>query len=419
MRKPNLINQSQQTGLTLIEMVISMALIVIVFGALLPQFRVMFRSLDLRQASAETLQNSRVFSNDIEQLLAQAVSITAVSASSNNSGYIEFVGSDGNAYRCDCSSNYIRFGLTGQQQIMAGPVSSLKFTCYAYSDLNTPTTTPSSIDYIKVDTTFTDSTGHNLNETVSANVLMPRDSVSGSAVLVNYFDGYSNGQVNARTSTWKGNTSLNNAVIEADPAAASNKTIRIVQANGSQSAAYCVLSSSATVAENTTRTLYMKFRRANVYLDQMFGLTDVDTPALDGVSWEEFRAQWGIVDNEIRVRDGVNIQTLAYSSTGTQVVISGNTWYYLWVVIDNTNDTIKLYLNHTGAAATASDLLVNKDLLTQSTFGFRYSTTNDLDRFYWRVQYGDGTNNQKIWIDDIYIMEGTELAVPLWDGTLE
>lgn len=193
----------------------------------------------------------------------------------------------------------------------------------------------------------------------------------------------------------------------------------MVQRSASQTAAYCVLSGDALVAEGQTKTLYMKFRRANVFLDQMFGLTDINAPALDGTSWEDFRAQWGVVDNQMIARDGETLPVLAYSGTGSQVVIHGDTWYYLWVIINNDEDTVKLYLNQTGAAPTVSDLLVNRDLLTQSTFSFRYDTASTLDRFYWRIQYGDGSGSQKIWIDDLYIMDGTGLSVPLWDGTLE
>jgi hypothetical protein len=40
---------------------------------------------------------------------------------------------------------------------------------------------PASIDYIRVDTTFTDSTGYNQNETISANVLLGRTPTSGSS----------------------------------------------------------------------------------------------------------------------------------------------------------------------------------------------------------------------------------------------
>jgi prepilin-type N-terminal cleavage/methylation domain-containing protein len=185
MRADYKMNGFRQKGLTLIEMVVSMAIIVIVFSALLPQFRVMFRSWDLRQASAETLQNSRVFTDHLERLLAQAVTITAVSLSTDNNGYIEFEGSDGNNYRYDYSNNYIRFGLTGQQQIMAGPVSSLRFTCYALSNLNASITTPtSSIDYVQVDTVFTDSTGRNQNETVTAPVMLARTPVVSTQGLV-------------------------------------------------------------------------------------------------------------------------------------------------------------------------------------------------------------------------------------------
>jgi type II secretory pathway pseudopilin PulG len=415
MKFPNRKNRFRIKGLTLIELVISMSLIVIVLSAILPQFRVMFRSLDLRQASAETLANSRVFTDHIRRTLSQAINVTAVSASADTNGYLEFTGSDGNAYRCDRSANDIRFGLTGRQEIVAGPVSSLQFTGYAYSDLTAPTTTGALIDYVKVDAVFTDSTGCGQNESVSFSVLMPRDSASGEAVLINYFDSYSTGQVNARTTKWKGNTSLNNAEI----VSVGGKCARMVQKSASASACYCILNSNATIAEGQARTFYMRFRINDSQTGQSLGFTSNDTPPLDGSGLSQFNAQWGFAGQSVTARDAGVTRTLAYSGTGVQVSLAIDTWYNIWVVVDNANDTIRIYLKEACYAATGSDLLVNKDLLTQSTFGFRNNTTETLDRFYWYAGTGNGAENQRVYIDNLFISDGINLAIPLWIGTVE
>ena len=78
-------------AVTLLELVLAMVMITIVFAAVLPQFAMMGHNWDSKQGSAETLQNGRVFVDHISRNLSTAVKITAVSASSVTSGYIQFL----------------------------------------------------------------------------------------------------------------------------------------------------------------------------------------------------------------------------------------------------------------------------------------------------------------------------------------
>jgi hypothetical protein len=229
---------------------------------------------------------------------------------------------------------------------------------------------------------------------------------SAAATLVDDFDSYTPGAVGTVTEKWEGTA---NATIAVDPVDNTNKVIQIAEGGGTgQQSAYGILSSEATVANNTTKTMFLRFK-ATAALDESFGLTNVDAPLLGGDQWTDFRVQVAVVNGTIRARDGSLTRTLA-NTAGTQIAVNTN-WYNLWVIVDNAADTIKLYLNQNGdSGATEADLLVNVASLTQSTFAFRTATTEALDRFYWRAQ--NNTNTRMLMIDDIYIMSGTDLSNP-------
>jgi len=138
-------------------MIIAMAIMAIVFAAILPQFRAILNSWDSKQAAAETLQNGRVLMDHLYRNLSKAARIIAVSDSSTTNGYIEFVDNDANSFRYDVNSisSYVEFGLIGSLSDLAGPVSQLQFTCYDASDLDTPITDVTAIRCVKVETTLT------------------------------------------------------------------------------------------------------------------------------------------------------------------------------------------------------------------------------------------------------------------------
>ena len=144
-------------ALTLIETVISLAIMAILFAVFVPHLRVIQNSWDSNANSAEALQNGRVLIDHLNRNLSKTARITAVSDSNTVNGYIEFTGNDANSFRYDVNaiSNYVEFGLIGNLSEMVGPVSQLLFTCYDSNDLDTPITDVNSIRFIKVQTTLT------------------------------------------------------------------------------------------------------------------------------------------------------------------------------------------------------------------------------------------------------------------------
>jgi type II secretory pathway pseudopilin PulG len=138
-------------------MLIAMAIMAIIFAAILPQFRMIQNSWDSKVGASETLQNGRVLIDHLNRNLSKATRITAVSDSSDTNGYIEFIDNDANNIRYGINSvnDYVEFGLIGNLSDLAGPVSKLQFTCYGAVDLSTPITDVNSIRCVKVETTLT------------------------------------------------------------------------------------------------------------------------------------------------------------------------------------------------------------------------------------------------------------------------
>ncbi len=81
-------------GLTMLEMIISLAIIAVMFAVMLPQFKNIQNSWASKQATAEVIQNGRILIDHLSRDLAKAAQITAVSDPCDTTGYIEFVGND-------------------------------------------------------------------------------------------------------------------------------------------------------------------------------------------------------------------------------------------------------------------------------------------------------------------------------------
>jgi hypothetical protein len=139
-------------ALTLLELVIAMAMLTIIFAVVVPQFAVIRGSWDIKQRSSEILQNGRVMMDHINRNLAKARQITAVSSSS-----IDFNDCNGLAWRYSVSGSYVQFGQpTGSMSDLAGPVSSLVFTCYD-ANIITPVAEANAVRLVKADATVTNS----------------------------------------------------------------------------------------------------------------------------------------------------------------------------------------------------------------------------------------------------------------------
>jgi hypothetical protein len=147
-------------AMTLLELVLAMVMITIIFAAVFPQFAVISKNWDIKQGSAEAIQNGRVLMDHISRNLSKAKRITVVSDSSVTNGYIQFVDNNdvNDRYDIASSDSYVEYGPVGTLSDLAGPVSSFQFTCYDVCDnLLSPVTDANAVRLIKINATFTNS----------------------------------------------------------------------------------------------------------------------------------------------------------------------------------------------------------------------------------------------------------------------
>ena len=164
--------RATRKALTLVEIVIALAMMVIVFAAIVPLFRNIRTNWDSEAASTEAMQNGRIMIDHLSRNLSKAVKITAVSDSSETNGYIQFEDNDSNSLRYEIASNYVRFGVVGDLSDLAGPVGKLQFTCYDACDLDTAITDVNSIRFVKVETTLTNSASMGQDKTLIASAYL-------------------------------------------------------------------------------------------------------------------------------------------------------------------------------------------------------------------------------------------------------
>ncbi len=141
--------------MTLLEMVIAMAIMSIVFTAVVPLFAGIRNSWAARRADAEIIQNARVLTDHVYQNLFRAIEVTEISSSSEEKGYIEFSSSDSQDYRYEVDADgYVQFGSRHDLAELAGPVSQFQFTCYDGNDFATPTADAGSIRFVEIQVTI-------------------------------------------------------------------------------------------------------------------------------------------------------------------------------------------------------------------------------------------------------------------------
>jgi len=133
-------------GTTLVELTVAVAIVAVVFAAVMPLFAGIRNSADTRWANLEMVQNARVLNEQLCRCLAAAKRITAVSSGASESGYIEFETADGESCRCDLGEDgWVRFGPVGDLNALAGPLDSLRFVCYDGNDLDNPVVAPEAV----------------------------------------------------------------------------------------------------------------------------------------------------------------------------------------------------------------------------------------------------------------------------------
>jgi type II secretory pathway pseudopilin PulG len=142
-------------GMTVLELVIAMAVMTLVLGAVLPLFAGIRNGSDTRWAHSEMIQNARVLNDHLSRHLAAGKRIVSVSQDSETDGYIELEAADGTLYRYGVGADdTIEFGPVGDLSALAGPVSSLRFVCYDANDLTSPTDVVGSIRLVTWEVIF-------------------------------------------------------------------------------------------------------------------------------------------------------------------------------------------------------------------------------------------------------------------------
>lgn len=161
-----------------------------------------------------------------------------------------------------------------------------------------------------------------------------------------------------------------------------------------------------TIAEGDSATYYFQVRTEDATPDVSYGLSDVATGQLN--SFGDFEVQVALTyDATEGIRFGArNLNTF---ETSLVTGLSANTWYDVWVVADNADDTYDVYFGTTGDPDVLGTLVADD-------FEFRNGdATNDLVTFL-TLSNGHEDNNanvDNIYFDPVAIPEPGALAALL------
>ena len=217
-------------------------------------------------------------------------------------------------------------------------------------------------------------------------------SSTSLAVRVDDFDSYPFGSVNQATAHWRAIGDQSLPVIETDPLDAENRVLRVVE--GQNTGAYGILSGEAVIPDGATKTLFFRFLTNNTATNTAIGLIDIDVPGTN--IWGDFNVFFRVIDGTLQGRNGGVFDPVT-------TPVAANTWYNLWVVVDNASNTFRLYLNEGDDDATAADQV-------GGVCAFRKQTANSLHRF---ITHAWGSLQNQIMFDDVYVMDGADFQNPL------
>jgi hypothetical protein len=159
----------------------------------------------------------------------------------------------------------------------------------------------------------------------------------------------------------------------------------------------------AAVLDNAaTATLFFRVNSKTDVPNHNLGLGDVATTT--AVNFGDFEAQ-------VRLKQGTSAGTFAIDARdagGFSATLAGNlalnSWYNLWMVINQASDTYDVYMNTGGVDATAA----NK--LNAAPLKFRNGTTSDLNTFL--ALAGAAPVDNGVRVDSITYLSGFDLTNP-------
>ncbi len=197
--------------------------------------------------------------------------------------------------------------------------------------------------------------------------------------LVDDFETLNAGEIDGRN----GWLATENAVVISDPVDAGNSVLRLEQGS---TIADKVL--TATIAEEASGTLFFRLRRQGTQ-GVWAGVGDVAPPT----EWTDLAVQTGysvFTPGPFHVRDGNSVVVTAQT-------FAENTWYCVWLALDNEADAYQVYVQG-GEWDEPSKLSRFGD----QTFDFYRNEESLLETFSFRT----GDNAEKtgsLWLDDVYV----------------
>lgn len=187
--------------------------------------------------------------------------------------------------------------------------------------------------------------------------------------------------------TWNAASST---VVTEDPADSGNQILAVtVQST--------LVSNDLLLAQGTTRMVFMRFRFEQ-QLSGSFGLSHLAAPDEYSDFGPELNLTNASADLSIANGDTLGV----YDKL---IDLETQTWYNVWLLVDNDQDQTQVWLNTGLSDATAADQLSNDE--AETIFGFRTSSTHDLVNFYIKTSSGGSGTFGPLYIDDIY-MESTD-----------
>jgi len=187
------------------------------------------------------------------------------------------------------------------------------------------------------------------------------------------------------------------SVVTDDPANADNQVLAVTT---DSTRVY----RAAPILDGTVRVFFLRFRFAALQC-YSFGLSDRTSPE----RFDEFESELSMTNasNELRINDGGTYDPLA--------TLAPDTWYNVWMVVDNITDDTQVYLHaRPGQPATADDLL---QFDGQTVFEFRNTTAGDLPTFFIKTGGGYGPAGP-LYLDDLYLEETDALNLSNPTGSL-
>ena len=146
-------------GVTLLEMILVVAIIGVIFIAIVPFFYTINQSWGVAERKSALLQNARIGLDKINRELKEAKSIVSVTTASDINGHLVYSDQSNNQkefLRYTDGTNYLLGYVENQVTYpLAGPLDSLIFTCYQ-ADAVTQTINNSEIRNIKIEMILSD-----------------------------------------------------------------------------------------------------------------------------------------------------------------------------------------------------------------------------------------------------------------------